>query len=164
VITQQRLLELFDYDPLTGLFTSLGGRRGAVKGRIIGRIDKRANGRVYIRITVDGKHYYAHRLAHLYMAGEVPDEIDHWDRDGTNNRWKNIRECTRAENSANKPASILSQTGYRGVTPLGDKFRAKIGVNGKQIHLGVFDTAEAAAEAYFKASCKYYGEFAYDWS
>lgn len=52
-------------------------------------------------------------------------------------------------------------SGYKGIYPTNsNKWGAKIVVNYKQIHLGTFDTAEEAAEAYDQAAAKYYGEFA----
>lgn len=42
-------------------------------------------------------------------------------------------------------------TGLRGVSPLGNKFRAQMYVKGKAVHLGVYDTKEQAHEAYVKA-------------
>jgi hypothetical protein len=39
------------------------------------------------------------------------------------------------------------------------KWVAGIGINGKRLHLGYFDTPEEAYEAYVTASNKYHGEY-----
>ena len=50
-----------------------------------------------------------------------------------------------------------SSTGFTGVYKEHTKYRAIISVDGKAIHLGMFDTAEEAALAYNKASKKMFG-------
>jgi group I intron endonuclease len=44
-----------------------------------------------------------------------------------------------------------STTGYRGVIPEGRRWTARIGINGRRVHLGVFDTPEEAHAAYERA-------------
>jgi Putative phage serine protease XkdF/HNH endonuclease len=88
--TPERLRELMDYDPLTGVFTAkvrTGGR--VVPGTVLG-----TNNCGYVRISVDGKLYYGHQLAFLFMTGSIPSEIDHDDRKRGNNRWANLRDVT----------------------------------------------------------------------
>lgn len=82
----ERLKELLSYNPETGLFTRLCWTGGnARKGTIAGTRD--AHG--YIRLLIDGRKYYAHRLAWFYMTGEWPEnDTEHKDLDGFNNKWK----------------------------------------------------------------------------
>ena len=56
---------------------------------------------------------------------------------------------------------LNNTTGYKGVSyhKKAGKFRAYIVVNGKQIHLGLFDTAEQAAQKYAEAAQLFYGAF-----
>ncbi len=53
-----------------------------------------------------------------------------------------------------------SVTGFKGAYQAGDKFRARIRVNGKQYELGSFDTIAQAATAYNKAAVRFHGTFA----
>jgi hypothetical protein len=121
----------------------------------------------YIHIGIGGRYYKAHRLAWLMMTGSWPEsQIDHRDLDKSNNRWGNLRLATNTQNTANVGARSHNVCGLKGVhsiTTRHGKFggwRAQIRVSGKLIHLGVFDTALAAHEAYELASREYFGDFA----
>ena len=99
--TQARLKEMLSYDPATGVFTWRIDRSGGVRaGDIAGsRRDKHAT------IGVDGSQLYAHRLACLYMTGDVPAKgmhVDHINRDGMDNRWDNLRVVSHGQNMRNR--------------------------------------------------------------
>lgn len=148
-LTAERLRELLHYDPATGKFTTKASRRGARAGEV--GCD---NGHGYIRITIDSVQYVAHRLAWLYVHGEWSSEIlDHRNGFRSDNRIENIRECNDALNQQNRRTKAShNSVGALGVHRHFDgRYRAKITVNKKQIHLGVFDTAELAHDAYIKA-------------
>ena len=104
-ITAERLRSILFYDPNTGFF--IRRDTGASAGS--------KNDRGYIRITIDGRSYRAHRLAYLYMAGKLPDaDVDHKNRDRSDNRWSNLRQADGSQNQANRPARG-SASGFRGV-------------------------------------------------
>lgn len=159
-LTVERLKELLNYDPDTGEFRWKVRRGGkAVAGSVAGGL--KSGGYIYIR--VDKKHYPAHRLAWLCIEGRWPqDELDHTNLVKSDNRRENLREATRTENNWNRPRRSNNTSGYKGVSYFkrNDKWRAQIKVNGKVLHLGYFDTAEEAAEAYARAAKLYFGEFA----
>ena len=71
-------------------------------------------------------------------------------------RLKNLEWRTKAEAARKK--NTVTKTGYRGVVQQGKRFRAMIAVNRKSIHIGTFDTAEQAAEAYNKKSRELFGD------
>jgi len=114
----------------------------------------------------DGQRCVGHlHQAIIQLSGqEVPDgyEIDHKDRDSLNNRLNNLRFCTRAQNVHNRERNRNNTSGYIGVfwDNADKKWRAKIWVNGKAIHLGNFSIKEDAARAYNAAAIFYHGEFA----
>jgi hypothetical protein len=159
-LTHARLTQLFHYDPERGHFTRLLNRCSRTSaGDIAG--NKTARG--YIQIGIDRKDYLAHRLAWFYMTGEWPkNQIDHINGIRTDNRFSNLREATIHENGCNSRLPKNNKSGFKGVCfhrELG-RWQAKIWVNRKQKHLGIFDTPEEAADAYDKAALELHGEFA----
>lgn len=115
-------------------------------------------------------HMYAARfekkkcyLMHRALLDAPPQlTCDHVDGDGLNNRRKNIRLATHAQNMANKCVERRNKLGIKGVSKSKGRFRAAITPNGKQIHLGQYATAEEAAAAYKGAARVLWGQFAYD--
>ena len=115
----------------------------------------------YAKIRVNGKPHYAHRLVYLYHHGTMPEVIDHIDGNPANNRIENLRPADMRQNQGNRRKS------QRGLLPKGvdwkpsiGKWQARITVDGRQVYLGVFDTAEIAHAAYVEAARRYFGEFA----
>jgi len=90
------------------------------------------------------------------------EQVDHIDRDPLNNRRENLRLATAGENMRNLLKHTDNTSGFKGVSFRTDrgKWLAKIAVNRKQIHLGYFDTPEAAATAYDTAALVLHGTFA----
>ena len=161
MLTQALLLEIAHYDPALGVFTS------HQTGKAMGWLSSHGRGAkkvVYIRVSIGGKSYYAHRLAVLYMTGAWPKaEVDHEDKDGLNNRWANLREATHSQNGHNQGLRVNNKSGVKGVswdTGRG-KWHATITINGREKGLGRFDTLEAAAEARRNAEAEYHGAFAH---
>ena len=60
----------------------------------------------YIRFQLGGHRLYAHRVAWYLTYGFWPSEIDHINRDKTDNRLVNLREATASTNSFNTDPSI----------------------------------------------------------
>ena len=88
-------------------------------------------------------------------------QADHIDGNGLNNRRSNLRACTNTENQWNTGAKINNTSGFKGVCWRADmgKWVAKIKVNGKMKHIGLFTTPEAAHAAYCTAAAELHGEF-----
>ena len=111
----------------------------------------------YVHIVIGDKSDYAHRIIWAMYYGSWPvHQIDHKDRNRSNNRIENLREATCQQNRANKPVRSDSTTGIKGISPKRKKWQARIA--GK--NLGVFDTQREASDAYDRAAHIKYGEFA----
>ena len=151
-LTQKYLKEILSYNPQTGLF-AWAVRRGsrAAKGQITGYTDP-SNG--YIRIRFDGKLWYAHHLAWLYVTGNFPIQVEHKDRVRTNNIWTNLRLATQAENTQNTSLYKNSTSGHTGVCFQKGMYCARITAKGVTHFLGYFNTVEEAALAYAGAKKK----------
>lgn len=107
--------------------------------------------------TVNGKR--ATIKMHQVLCGEGSDHID---GNGLNNQRENLRPATRSQNMFNRRLNKNSDSGFKGVNRRKDrnKWVAYIKVNGKQQHLGYFDTAEEAGRAYDVAARELHGKFA----
>ena len=133
--TQQELRELFHYDPLTGdLYRKCGFRK------------KR-----YDYVSVDGRTYLKHRVIWTLVHGDLPKGrvIDHINRNGYDNRLENLRAVSQQDNIKNRPLDKRNKCGVPGIYlyPRYKRWKATIGVNGKTIVLGFFDSLDAAIEA-----------------
>lgn len=100
--------------------------------------------RVWIRADGKSSEYYAHRLVWKMVNGHDPiPEVDHIDRNRSNNRPDNLRQATRSLNMENR-------SGYRRVgiyqTRSGE-FRAQARVAGVIVRLGIFPCREDASRA-----------------
>ncbi len=157
MITQDRLKEVLSYDPDAGTFAWIVTRRGLKSGSAAG--GARPDG--YVRICVDGKLYYAHRLAFLFMEGKWPDDIiDHANGNPSDNRWVNLRAATQTQNLGN--TAKRKSRGYKGAYFQKEKmkWRAVIQIDRKQRSLGLFDSELEAHAAYCEAAAHYFGKFA----
>jgi hypothetical protein len=158
MVTSERVRELLDYDPSTGVLTWKVMGSG-MKRREAGC--KRKDGRVIVR--VDRIAYLRSRLAYLWMTGEWPtDEIDHINGDAGDDRWTNLRPATSLQQKHNRKVRKSSTTGLKGVlwSQRDNSWTARICVNGSNVHLGTFRTPEAAHEAYRAAAERHFGSFA----
>lgn len=145
------LREALSYDPETGSFTWRTRERGITVGDRAGFLDSDG----YKCLHYRGKRYYAHRVAFLIMEGRWPTEIDHINHDKGDTRWANLREVTRSENKRNAPLSKGNTSGAVGVRKHRRKWQAFITVDGKQNHLGAFDTFDEAVAARKAAEVEY---------
>lgn len=154
-LTQKRLKELLHYDPETGVFSNNINRSSrALKGLKTGT----DNGRGYIKIKINKKMYYAHRLAWLYKYGYSPEnEIDHINRNKSDNRLCNLRHVSRVCNSQNSSISIRNKTGVTGVSfhKKAKKWIVQVRNNNNSVYVGIFDNFVNAVYSRWEAEKKY---------
>jgi hypothetical protein len=169
IVTCEIVRELLNYDPDTGIFTWRYRDRKyfpsdrAQKIWNVRFFGKEAGSKYlgYLIILIFGRRFKAHRLAFLYMTGSFPDmEIDHIDRNKSNNAFKNLREVSSSGNHQNvfNPQSN-NKLKIRGVRQTASKkFGAQIKVNGEYYHIGTFETAAQAEAAYLAAKAALHPE------
>lgn len=107
--------------------------------------------------------FLLHRIILERILGrnlDIGEYCDHINGDGADNRRSNLRLATHAENMKNRKVNKNSRTGFKGVRPHRNKFRATIVVDGQRINLGIYDTPELAAKAYDEAAIFHHGRFA----
>ena len=153
ILTQARLKEVLHYNPDTGAFTWLKSRRSDMIGKKAGY--KVSTG--YIHIEIASQSYKAHRLAFLYMVGDIPKYVDHINHNRDDNSWLNVREASRADNARNASRAKTNTSGVTGVhwhISL-KKWYATIYVSGKHIALGYYHDFDRAVDARNAANIKY---------
>lgn len=155
VITYDRLVQVLNYDPETGIFT---WRKSLSPYAPIGRVSGTLKMRGYVGIRVDKKDYLAHRLAWLYVYGYLPENpIDHINRVKDDNRITNLREVSATCNMRNRGVTRNNTSGVVGVRWRKDKkiWLAYIKVDGKLFELGSYKDKGDAVQARWEAEVKY---------
>lgn len=159
MLTYDEAHRLFIYDPETGVLTRrISTSHNAQAGMTVGTLD----GKGYLHVSVKKKFYRVHRVCFLMAHGYLPDEVDHVDRDRTNNRQSNLRAAGRRQNAGNTRAPITNTSGFKGVSFSSHtgKWHAQIKVSGKQTYLGGYASPEDAARRYDMAARDHFGDFA----
>jgi hypothetical protein len=112
----------------------------------------------YFQGEILGVPFYAHRVAWAIFYGTWPTEyVDHINGLPGDNRIRNLRSATHAENLRNCKMDARNSSGVNGVfwCAIKQRWTAKIRHNGRYISLGYFRELEAAAEARRAADLKY---------
>ncbi len=141
---------LLKYNEKTGSITWRKFKHISQKGKIAGGIYK--NG--YRCISIKTKRYYAHRIAWLLKFKVMPTcQIDHINGNRLDNRIENLRDISIRQNSSNqqrhrdgKLVGAHFDKHSRGPS----KWKTRIQVNGKIIHVGSSKTEKEAHEKYLK--------------
>lgn len=152
------LKECFLYIPDSGLFAwkvrpahhfkRESDQRGFNKvhaGKSAGSISN--NG--YMGVGIMGKRMQVHRLAWFMFYGEWPDCVDHVNGDRTDQRIANLRNVSVRENNRNRAGVKGRPNAANGVywCSYHQKYRARIKVEGRDMHIGYFSTIEEARTA-----------------
>ena len=113
----------------------------------------------YIRIRINKKLYYLHRLIYKYHNEDFDitdsssnNQIDHMNINPLDNKIENLRVVNNSQNQRNQHKLKNCSSKYRGVSwnKQNNKWNADITINYKTKHLGLFDNEEEAYECYKK--------------
>ena len=126
-------------------FTNQYGKKGEWNERTT-----KPNKEGYISIRLGKKTYQSHRLIMMAFVGESDQEVDHINRIKTDNRFENLRYCTRCENNLNRDF----MENAKGYNRHRNKWMARISINNKDKYLGCFDNEQEARQAYVDARDK----------
>ena len=171
------LRQLLRYEPETGkLFWK---ERGTEIFHLVGRssgnhapatFNARFSGKEALTAIKNSGHLHglifqrlalAHRVAWaIYYGVDAAENIDHINHDPADNRISNLRLASFAENAKNRSPNRGKASGLpHGVAvkhnASGPRYFAQICVDKKNRHLGYFDTAAEASNAYSKAAKSY---------
>jgi len=119
----------------------------------------------YRRVRLQGIDFLTHRVIFFMHYRYWPEEVDHKNRDRSDNRIENLRPCTISQNRRNSGLRT-DATPYGkniGWNRLLSKYFVRLFKDGKYIYCGSFQDLELAQLVASEAREKYYGEWAYDY-
>jgi hypothetical protein len=151
--TQQELLSLFDYRDGVLYWKKRKQKRDITQpaGNLCA-----THGYVFIRLN--RVLYRSHRLIWCMFYGYEPSEIDHINRNRSDNRIENLREVSRSQNNYNHPVRADNKSGHRNVSwhTKTKKWRVVITANKKTHFIGQFKDFELASLVAEEARAKYH--------
>lgn len=153
--SKEELDQMFNYAPDTGVLTWRDRAADAPRSawwnsRFGGKVaaSEHPNSK-YLRVMINGAHHFVHRVIWKMATGVEAEFVDHINGDAADNRIANLRDVQFDENLRNKAKYRNNTSGVSGVSfhARDNKWVARIGVSGKQVHLGDFATKEEATAA-----------------
>jgi len=128
--------------------SSIGTVRNRETGKNI-KLSKKSTGYLvwgcYNGLKVDTYVHRAVALAFLPNPEGYPT-VDHKNQNKTDNRLENLRWASVSMQNRNQ--SNRGEVPFKGVSKDGKKFRARIKINGKTVHIGIYGTAEEASASF----------------
>jgi hypothetical protein len=157
-LTHDRLLEVLDYDPATGIFVWKVARSNRVKIGSRAGVHHIPSGGRYI--SIDNEKFMAHRLAFFYVNRRWPNtDVRPLDGDYDNSAINNLKEVQRVELAHQRTKQSNNTSGFLGVSKtVGGKWQASLTWNYQQFSLGAnYESPEAANEAREEAVRRFTG-------
>lgn len=116
----------------------------------------------YATTTTKGQRRHTVRMHQLISPAPRGAYIDHANRDKLDNRRRNLRHCSRSQNSANSKIARTNTSGYRGVCWNKRKRMWQTSVRqGRTLVRRLFSSPEDAARFYNETVKSLFGEFAH---
>lgn len=154
---KEALRAAFDYHPDGFLLWKV-----APQGRRVGDRAGTLLSTGYTQIKWNYRKYQAHRLIWAWHFGNLPEYLDHIDRNKSNNRIENLRPATLKQNAGNVKKRAGTTSRWRGVhwCRTAQRWVASIQDGPKKRTLGKYETENEAAWVYNQAASTAFGEFA----
>lgn len=116
-----------------------------------------------VRPILKKNNKYFNYLGRYLLNASKKAIVDHINGNPLDNRKCNLRIVSNSINIQNTGPSIDNPLNLKGVSlhKSTGKYRARIYVNYKEIHLGLFDSPEKAAKAYNLAAIKFFGKMSW---
>lgn len=121
----------------------------------------------YAMTRLGGHPLAMHRLLLNAQKGQV---VDHINRNGLDNRRKNLRFCTQSQNQQNRIGWLKRFANHTQESPIykgvwrsshgGRRWEARICWENKQRYIGTFDSCDEAAKAYDEYARMFHGKYA----
>lgn len=156
MITTDLVRELFDYRD-GNLYWRERSNAKVEAGKAAGTIN--ASG--YVVVTIKGKKIHAHRLIWLWHGQDLPEQIDHINRNPLDNRIENLRAADYRTNGYNTGLKSDNKSGIKNVSWCNTYRKWVVQIYGKGGKVsGRFRTIEEAS-AFAKAKrLELHGEYA----
>jgi len=158
--SKEVILQKLSFDPTNGVFYHLKSEKRSKRGSVAGT--KQKNG--YRILKINKKSYGAHRVAWFLFTGIDPigKEVDHVNRDPSDNRPSNLRLVNKSQNQCNSKIRKDNTSGERGVYWYAPrkKWQVSVRLNGKDYFGGRFSCFKEAQESAKKLRLKIHGEYA----
>ncbi len=124
---------------------------GEVRNSKTGKLRKLRLHNGYFDLDLYHKKRTVHRLVAIAFL-ENPDnlhDVDHINSTKTDNRLENLRWASRSQNRQNTPFPKNNSSGIKGVSwhKSNEKWAAYLSIDGIKLHLGYFETIDAAKDA-----------------
>lgn len=154
MLCRDEVLKAFRYEELTGRLIRMTGPH---KGKQAGTVSPDG----YVMVMFNGRRVLAHRIIWMMLHGEEPYEIDHIDRNRSNNALSNLRACYANENQRNASAPKTNKSGAAGVLwhKRQRKWMAFARMGGPPVHLGYFNYFIEAVYARHEFCLEHWGDF-----
>ena len=114
----------------------------------------------YAVASIKGKQSLLHRLIGDRMGLSMEGVIDHINGDALDCRRNNLQACTHQQNMMKQRHFVTANSPFKGVMKFRDKWRARITIDGKTLHIGLFKSSIEAALAYNEKAKDFFGDFA----
>lgn len=166
------LRECFSYDPLTGIFLWRHRPEHHFEKPHLARTwnarlagspafgSRGKGGYAQCEVAYEGRRVRlrASRVAYKIITGEEHYLIDHKNQIPDDDRFSNLRVATPVQNNWNvsgRPSKVLP----KGVHFAKGRFSARIALDGRKLHLGVFNSPSEAHAAYCAKAITAHGTF-----